>query len=291
MNSFSSLDYPPNQQFVPLKHLSTMSERTTFTDLPLEIITNIYMNLDDPSSITALNSTSRQNNLIWKFSTRSISRAVMYNSISNFSTVLELLYLRENIRNVDFTNICNVDFTSDHAPTDRLLEIQQEAWNALSRDEKGSYLGVSLNNGGYSTVLARNQALISNAKKAEHIARLCTSRMSQGTTEIGERMDKRKLHEDFILAYYSIWILETLRTEKAMEERLQSMTETLTDHMAVVRTVLLNDLSEDERVSLGVLRRFTGLHGHHMKASWSEALRMVGSDTLRRELGEGSSQG
>ena len=243
-----------------------MSERTTITDLPLEIITNIYKHLDGPSSIAALNSTSSQMNLIWKFSTTSISSAVIYNKISNFSTALELLYLQEKIRNVDF-------------PSDRLSEIQQEARDALSRDEKRGYLGASLNNGEYSTILARNQALISNAKIAEHIGRECMSRVSRWTTETGERMDRRKRHEEFILAYYSIWILATLRSEEAMEERLKSITGTLVFQMAVVRMVLRYDLPENERVYLGASRPTTGFQGGNhwctFEPSWEKALRLV----------------
>ena len=244
-----------------------MSEKSKITDLPLEIITNIYKNLDGPSSITALNSTSSQMNLIWKFSTSSISSAVIYKKISNFSTALELFYLQEKIR--------NVDFSSKRPPTDRLSEIQQEARDALSRDEKAGYLGASLNNGEYSTILARNQALISNAKKAEHVGRLCTSHVSQWTTETGERTDRRKLHEDFILAYYGIWILATLRSEEAMKERLKSITGHLVDNMAVVMMILADNLPENERFYLGISRPTTGLHGGYymctFEASWAKA--------------------
>ena len=246
-----------------------MSERTTITNLPPEIVTNIYKNLDDPSSITALNSSSSQTNLIWKLNPTSISSAVIYNKISNFSTALELLYLQEMIR--------NVDFTSDHPPTDRLSEIQQEARDALSRDETGGYLGASLNNGEYSIILARNQVLISNAKKAEHIGRVCTSCVSRWATETGGRTDRRKLHEDFILAYYSIWILATLRAEEAMEARLKTITGTLVDHMAVVMMIMVVKLPENERSYLGVSD--PGLRGgYHMctfETSWEKALRKV----------------
>ena len=255
-----------------------MSERTTFTTLPPEVITNIYKNLDGPSSITALNSTSSQNNLIWKLNQTTISSAVIYNKISSFSTALELLYLQEKI--------CNVDFISDRPPTDRLSEIQQEVRDALSRDEKGGYPGASLNNDEYSTILARNQALISNAKKAEYIGRVCTSRMSQGTTGIWERMNLGIRHEDFILAFYSICILATLRSEEAMEERLKSIPGTLVDYMATVMVVLVRDLPENERFYLGVSHPITGLHAEYfmstLEASWEKALRKVSEASFMR---------
>ena len=85
--------------------------------------------------------------------------------------------------------------------------------------------------------------------------------------------------QDFILAYYSIWILATLRSEEAMEERLKSITGTLLDHMAVVMTILVDDRLENKRVYLGVSRPTTGLQGgHHIctfEASWGKAFRKV----------------
>ena len=182
----------------------------------------------------------------------------------------------------------NVDFTSDRPPTGRLSEIQREVRHALSRDEKGGYLGASLNNDEYSTILARNQALISNAKKAEHVGRMCISRKSQWPTETGERMDSPKLHEESILAYYSIWILATLRSEEAMEERSKSIPGTLVDQMATVMMVLVHDLSENERFYLGVSHPITGLHGGFfmcaLEASWEKALRKVGEVSRMRVL-------
>ena len=240
---------------------------TTFTDLPPEIITNIYKNLDSPSSITALNSTSRQNYFIWKLNPTSISSAVIYNRISNFSTALELLYLQEKIR--------NVDFTSDRPPTDRLSEIQQEARDELSRDGKGGYQGASLNNGEYSTLLARNQALISNAKKAEHIGRVYTSLPPEWMPPSDPCTDRHKKHENFILAYYRVWILATLGDEETIDERLKSIAEDEADSMTEVMAVLLDDLPEVDRVYLGVLPPTTGPHGWEFwtfEASWQKAL-------------------
>ena len=245
-----------------------MPEGTRFTDLPPEIITNIYKNLDSPSSITALNSTSRQNYFIWKLNPTSISSAVIYNRFSSFSTALELLYLQEKI--------LNVDFTSDRPPTDRLSEIQQEARDALSRDGKSGYQGASLNNGEYSTLLARNQALISNAKKAEHVCRVFIPLESKWITESGGCPDERKLHENFILAYYRVWILATLRDEETMDERLKSIAEDEADYMTDVMGVLCDDLPEIDRVYLGVSPPTTGLHGGNefwtFEASWQKAL-------------------
>lgn len=111
----------------------------TITDLPPELITSIYKHLDKPSSIAALSSTCRKNYLIWQSDAASISSAVIYDNISSFSTALELLYVQEKTR--------DLDFTANPPSTDRLLEIQQEARNAVLRDEKGGYRGASLSGG------------------------------------------------------------------------------------------------------------------------------------------------
>ena len=97
-------------------------------------------------------------------------------------------------------------------------------------------------------------------QKKRSILAECTHRADpNGQRRSGGVLARRTPHEDFILAYYSIWILATLRSEEAMEERLKSITGDLVDNMAIVVTFLLDDLPDNDRLYLGVSRPTSAL--------------------------------
>lgn len=58
-------------------------------DLPSEIITSVYKQMDKPSSIAALSSTCHRYHIIWRSKAAFISRAAIYDNIPSFSLALE----------------------------------------------------------------------------------------------------------------------------------------------------------------------------------------------------------
>ena len=225
---------------------SLSNKPTTITDLPPELITSIYKHLDRPSSITALNSTCRRHYLVWQLNSASISSAVIYDKISRFPLALELLNVQEKVR--------MVDFTAYPPPTDHLLALQQEARDAVLEDEKGAYRGASLNNEDYSTILTRTRALVSNAKKADHVAKLhiwgvCANGI------LSPKHGSRLSCGNFTSAFYGVWILTTLGSGKAMDERLDLINgDELGNMMPVVR-FLVRDCPDNVKIYLGVSHR------------------------------------
>ncbi|KAF6241912.1 hypothetical protein HO173_000624 [Letharia columbiana] len=220
---------------------------TTIADLPPELITSIYKHLDKPSSITALNSTCRKHYLIWQLNAASISSAVIYDRISGISTAMELLDIQDRIR--------GVDLSIRNPATGRVLEIQQEARDAVLRDQKSGYRGAAYSNGDYRAILVRNKALISNAKKADHAGTLSTRGASPDriVSPDDARVPPR---EEFISAFYRVWMFATLYLGEAMRARLGSMEVTQLEDMMAVVQFLVYDCPVDDKVYLGVSRRW-----------------------------------
>lgn len=271
--------------FSPQSLISPPKKPTTITDLPPELITSIYEQLTEPSSITALNSTCRKHYQIWRSNAASISSAVIYRRIFSFPLALELLHIQEQVR--------DVNFTTNPPPTDRLLQIQQEARDAVLRDEKCAFEGASFSNGEYSTILARNEALISNAKKA---MTACNARkwgmFPEGAAVRDEWKDEHweaysggASSEALTDPFYRVRILAALGSNEAMEERLISRVEEVDFEMmmAVVAYLVLH-CPDNDKLYLGVSHGVTAgdrvrankpQSGCRLDADWAKAFLKV----------------
>ena len=230
-----------------VQSLNIPSKKSTkTTDLPPELITSIYKHLDKPSSITALDSTCRKHYLIWQLNPAYISSAVIYDKISSFPLALELLNVQEKVRIVDFTTY--------PPPTDHLLASQQEARDAVLKDGKGAYRGASLNSDDYSTILTRTRALVSNAKKADHVAKLHTWGVCPKGI-VSPEYARGLSCENFTSAFYGVWILTALGLGKAMDERLDSIIGDELRNMMAVVPFLVRDCLDNDKLYLGASHR------------------------------------
>lgn len=254
--------------------ISPSGKSTTITDLPPELITSIYKHLDQTSSISAFNSTCRKFHQIWQFDATSISSAVIYDRIPGFSTALELVHVQHKIW-----------MSSSPPSTDRLIEIQQGAREAVLRDQNGGYRGATLSDGLHSTTLVANIFFRSFANKAYQAYKVY--KWGIFPDGVVEPMYGGSLSlEDFTSAFYRLWILmklvscedKRLRCE-AMLERLRSIEgKDLEDMWTVVRW-LVEDCPDNDRIYLGVsvpLNKEDRDFGMcYMHAVWAVALRAI----------------
>lgn len=215
---------------------------TTIDDLPAEIITLIYEHLDTASSITALSSTCNKYHIVWLFNAASISSAAIYDNIPCFSLALELQEVQEKVR--------GVDFTTSPPPTARLRTIQQKARDKVGRYQTEGYRGISLSNGDYNTTIVRTQTLLSIAKKASHVGAMYTKGLlpNADLTNMAIGMSC----EDFLSAFYRVWILATLRLGETIREQLESIEDEELDNMMAVIPGLAIDCSTSEKIYLGI---------------------------------------
>ena len=243
--------------------ISSSEKITTITDLPPELVTSIYKHMDNPSSVTTFNSTSRKHHLIWQSNAASISSTAIYDNIPSFSLALELLEIQEKVR--------GVDFTTSHPPTERLREIQQEARDVVLKYQTEGYRGVSLSNGDYNATLVQNQALVSIAKKASHVGGLHTKGLLPNA--VLSPQDTKMSCENVIAAFYRVWTLATLRLGQAIQERVDSIDrDDLKDMMVVVQSLVV-DCSDEDKVYLGMAQ--PGImpgSGCQLDASWMKAI-------------------
>ena len=215
---------------------------TTIEDLPFELITSIYKHLDTPSSISALSSTCHKHHVVWQSNAASISSAAIYDNIPCFSLALELLEIQEKVQCVDFTTF--------PPPTERLQEIQQEARDTVERYQTKGYRELSLSNGDYNTTIVRTQQILSIAKKASHVSEMYTKGLfpNADLTNLAPGMSC----EDFLSAFYRVWILATLRSDETIRERVESTENEELKYMMAVIPALVIDCSNSEKIYLGI---------------------------------------
>ena len=107
-----------------------------------------------------------------------------------------------------------------------------------------------MSNDDYNTTIVRNQALVPIAEKASHIIEMYTKGLFPNAVLTPHAVGVSC--ENFLSAFYRVWILATLRLGENIRERVQSTEyDELNDMMAVVPSLVI-DCSNNEKVYLGI---------------------------------------
>lgn len=107
-----------------------------------------------------------------------------------------------------------------------------------------------MSNDDYSTTIVRTQALVSIAEKASHISGMYTKGLFPNAFLTPHAIGMSC--ENFLSAFYRVWILATLRLGETIKERVESTeNEELKDMMAVVPSLVI-DCANHEKIYLGI---------------------------------------
>ena len=227
-------------------------EPRTITDLPAEIILQIYKHLDSPSGIAALNTTSRMYNWIWRTNTASISSAVLSRSIDCYDSAVEQFEVEERVKQVH----CII--LPHSAVVKRMRIALRQARDAIRQGRSNDHWDHTSSNVHYRGVLYRNRELLSAARDASYLLGLIESRaVHSGGSLDGFDRKIAPSSQDIIVAYHELIILIRLRILKAMNARLKTMCRKELLKMLCVSTYLLCYCPDKDKIRLGISRKAT----------------------------------
>ena len=227
-------------------------EPKTITDLPAEIILQIYGCLDSPSEIAALNSTSQMYNWIWRKNTASISSAVLSRSINCYNSALEQFEVEERVKQV----YCLI--IPQSAVVKRMRIALRQARDAIRQGRCNDRWDHISSDALYRGVLYRNRELLSAARDASYLLGL----IENGAVHSGGSLDDfdpqiAPPSQEITVAYHELIILIRLRLLKAMKARLKTMCRTKLRKMLYVATYLLCHCPDKDKIRLGISRKVT----------------------------------
>ena len=231
--------------------LHPIKEPTNITNLPPEIILQIYRHLDSPSAITALNSTSRMYNWIWRVNNASISGAVLSRSIDCYNSALELFEVEERVKQVHCIAI------PQSAVLKRMRVAQNQARDVVLQGRRNDCCDHISSDTLYLGVLYRNNELLSIARDASYLLGLIENRaVYSGGTSLDD-FDRHVAppSQDIIVAYHELRILIRLRYLEAMQTRLKTMCREETRRMLHVATYLVCDCPDKDKIRLRISRK------------------------------------
>ena len=227
-------------------------EPRTITDLPAEIILQIYGHLDSPSEIAALNSTSRTYNWIWRMNIASISNAVLSRSIDCYNSALEQFEVEERVKQV----YCII--LPHSAVVKRVRIALRQARDAIRQGRSNDRWDHISNDVHYRGVLYRNEELLSAARDAAYLLGLIENKAVHcGGSLDGFDPQIAPSSQDIIVAYHELIILIRLRMLKAMSARLKTMCREKLLKMLCVATYLLCYCPDKDKIRLGISRKAT----------------------------------
>ena len=229
------------------------------TDLPPEIILQIYTNLPTASSITALNHTSHYLYNIWTENASSISGAVLSKSIPHYDSLSEIIELgpKEGERYTLWSS------WSNDAIMEFLTNAQTRARKLVASAHEKGYQELSSNQVSLREVGEKNQRILHMARLAAHLCTLYQKAAEDERTTTGEDSGKLTLRGEILDAYYGIWMLTILlkypfrmkllrEVVFLLENRVKALSETAIKAMLSVTRFLLYDSSGDDRRSLEI---------------------------------------
>ena len=224
----------------------------TITDLPAEIILQIYGQLDSPSEIAALNITSRTYNWIWRMNIASISNAVLSRSIDCYDSALELFEVEERVKQVHCIML-------PHSTTVKRVRIAlRQARDAIRQRRSNDRWDHISSDVHHRRVLYRNGELLSSARDASYLLGLIEKRAVHRGGSLDD-FDRKVApsSQDIIVAYHELIILIRLRVLKAMNARLETMCRKTILKMLCVATYLLYHCPDKDKIRLGISRKAT----------------------------------
>lgn len=226
-------------------------EPKAITDLPPEIILQIYGYLACPSEIAALNSTSRMYNWIWWMNASSISGAVLSRSISRYNSALELFEVEERIKQI----YCII--LPQSAILKRVRVAQKQARDVVRQGRRNDRRDYTSRDVLYRGVLYRNGELLSAARNASYLLGLIENKVvcSGGTSLADFDCQFALPRQDIIFAYYELTILIRLRILEAMKVRLKNMCKEKIRMMLYVATYLVCNCPDRDKIRLGISRK------------------------------------
>ena len=237
-------------------------EPKRITDIPSEIILQIYSHLHTASEIIALNSTSWKYYWIWRMNATSISDSVLPRSIMEYDTALELFELEEHLDRIDSIDISFFNVQK------HVRVAQQEARHAVAVQQQGRRSNNNninhrreniSQNALYRLVLHRNNRLLLSAHAASHILSLVARNVLHGGGGIPHNdfdiTSIRPPSQDLVIAYHELTILIRLYWLEAMQERLQDMCRRRIQAMLYVATYLVLECPDKDKIRLGISRR------------------------------------
>ena len=233
-------------------------ERVGMTDLPPEIILQIYNNLPTASSITALNRTSHYLYNIWIKDASSISATVLSNTIPHFDNVLEVveLYPRKEEENIEWDAWTDAD--------DYLTNVQKRARQLVASARERGYQEPSSSHVSLREVWKKNGKILRTARMAAKACTMYQKAAEDEGTMVGADPDKLTVRGEILDAYYEIWkvtllgwydikmqLLEALM-DTVLLDRLEALSQTTIKAMVSVTRFLIFDCSHDDRCSLKI---------------------------------------
>lgn len=228
-------------------------EQKTMTGFPPEIILQIYRHLNSASDITALNSTSRRYNSIWRINAASISAAVLSRSIDCYNSAFELFEIEERVKQI----YCII--LPQSAVLKRLRLAQKQAQDVVRQGRRNDRCDHTSSGILYRGVLYRNEELLSAARCASYLLRLIEDRVvyTGGTSldELDREITPSSHH--IIVAFHELMILIRLRLLEAMQARLKNMRKEKIRKMLYVATYLVRDCPDKKKIRLGISREKT----------------------------------
>lgn len=234
-----------------LLHLN--KESKTLTRLPPEIILQIYGHFDSPSEITALNSTSRMYNWIWRMNAGSISSAVLSRSVRCYKSALELFEVQERVKQIHCIILPQSTILK------RVRVAQNQARDVILQRRRNDCCEHISSDVLYRGALYRNNGLLSAARDASYLLGLIENRVvRRGGTSLDDFDRQIKLpSQDIIVAYHELIILIRLRLLEAMQARLKTMCKEKIRKMLYVATYIVCDCPDKDKIRLGISRKVT----------------------------------
>ena len=264
------MDYPDNVSTMPSSPEGIVSDVTrtlssvslvplnqdprTITNLPPEMILRIYMHLDGPSEIAALNRTSRVHYWIWRMNATSISDAILPQYIECYNSALELFEVEERVKQIHCIML------PQFAVLTRIRVAQREARDVVQHGRRNDRHAHISRNTFYGGVLYRNERLLTASKDASHLLGLIENRVvyNGGTPSDGFVRDQAApSSHDIIIAYHELVILRRLRSFKAMNHRLTTLGKHKIQKMLYVATYLVCYCPDNDKIRFGISRKLT----------------------------------
>lgn len=225
----------------------------SISDLPPELILQIYTNLPTPSLITFLNRTSRKFYQIWYRDAATISGKVLSRSLEHYDTLLEL---RELSCLIDLGYSFGYEELEDIARFQ--AQAQKGARNHVAEARSKGYRGLSSSHVMLGTVVNKNKDLMSNARIAAHLCVLYEQSASQGTSmTTGQDPGRLTERRDILAAFYDMWIICVLGLLTVGRERLEATDKKALDGMVKVARFLVFDCPMDGLHQLSIAAKET----------------------------------
>lgn len=231
--------------------LDPNKEPTTITDLPAEIKLQIYRYLDSSLEITAMNSTSRMLNWIWRINAASISSAVLSRSIEYYGSALELFEVEERVKQIH----CII--LPQSAVLKRVRVAQKQARDIVRQGCRNNRCDHTSSDVLYRGVLYRNDQLLSAAKDASYVLGLIENRVVYSGGSSPDDFDSQiaRPSQTTIVAYHQLIILIRLRLLEAMQARLKTMGKKEIRRMLHVATYFVYHCPDKDKIRLGISRK------------------------------------